>query len=133
MKLGKLFKLLKCHNIETNDDSMPYNTEKLQIVDMNDFSLNMLYSKYLQSAPRFENFVKASTRSSQPNVEDLTTKTCTNVDQQLIEVIIDEDVDRNEAEFYNNFFEQFKAEFEADINLKYGSSSIDRVSVQKLF
>ncbi|CAG5082527.1 Oidioi.mRNA.OKI2018_I69.PAR.g10149.t1.cds [Oikopleura dioica] len=101
---------------------MPYSTEKLQIVDMNEFSLNILYSKYLQSAPQFENFVKASTRSRQPNVEDLNSKTCTDVDQQLIEVIIDENVTRNEAEFYNDFFEQFKEEFEEDINLKYGSS-----------
>ena len=101
-------------------DSLPYSTSKLDIVDMNDFSLNLLFSKYLQNAPRFKKFVKGSLRSDSPNVIDIETTKCTAVDLQRFEVIADSDIDEKEAKFYNNFFKQFTNDIFDDFKNKFG-------------
>ena len=104
--------------------SQSYSTSKLEIIDMNDFSLNMLYSKYLQNAPRFEKFVKGSpNRSASPNVIDINNPSaiqCSSADNQKLEVISDSDVDEKEAKFYNNFFQQFEEDIFDDIKNKFG-------------
>jgi hypothetical protein len=104
--------------------SLLYSTKKLDIIDMNDFSLNMLYSKYLQNAPRFEKFVKGSpNRSVSPNVIDINNPSaiqCSSADNQKLEVIADSDIDEKEAKFYNNFFQQFEEDIFDDIKNKFG-------------
>jgi hypothetical protein len=104
--------------------SQSYSTSKLDIIDMNDFSLNMPYSKYLQNAPRFEKFVKGSpNRSASPNVIDINNPSaiqCSSADNQKLEVIADSDIDEKEAKFYNNFFQQFEEDIFDDIKNKFG-------------